>query len=186
MASILGPRNTHILLQQSNQTHTHTLCNGTKSKSDLFRNWYALIQFNLELIETCVLETCGQITKENEISLDLIELYWAMKKPIIESALHPSSKWRQVIRKRHAPQIQLTRIKGKIWTTHTEADEKTKSSISVFQKGNWKKLWNHCTTNALSVCKQAQFKGHDKFKKYTHAHTVLTNTVYSIYSIHTQ
>lgn len=62
-----------------------------------------------------------------------------MKKPIIESLLHPSSKWRQVIRKRHAPQIQLG-VKGKIWTTHTEADEKTKSSMSAFQKGNWKKL----------------------------------------------
>lgn len=58
-----------------------------------------MIKFNLELIETYGLETCGQITKENEIRLDLIELYQAMKRLIMKSVLHPSSKWRQVISK---------------------------------------------------------------------------------------
>lgn len=58
-----------------------------------------MIKFNLELIETYGLETCGQITKENEIRLDLIELYQAMKRLIMKSVLHPSCKWRQVISK---------------------------------------------------------------------------------------
>lgn len=95
------------LLQQSNQAHAQPRSPRTKGKSDLLRNWYGFVQFNLELIETFVLETCGQITEENKIRLDLIELYRPMKKPIMGSGLHPSSKWRQVISRRHGPQTQL-------------------------------------------------------------------------------
>lgn len=98
-----------------------------------------------------------------------------MKKPIIESVLHPSYKWRQVISKRHAPQIQLTRIKREDLNhthTHIHSDEKTKSNTSAFQNRNRPK---HCTSNISMLCKQARFKGHGQFQKYTRAHTVLTN-----------
>lgn len=75
-----------------------------------------------------MLETCGQITKENEIRLDLIELYRAKKKPIEESGLHPSSKWRQVISKDMA-QINENQ-KGRLETVHTQRQtrENTKGS----------------------------------------------------------
>ena len=81
------------------QSKRYTCCHGTKIKCELFRSWHALIQFNLEIIETCVLETCGQITKENQIRRDLIELHQAMKKPIMASGPQTFSKWRQVISK---------------------------------------------------------------------------------------
>lgn len=81
------------------KSKTHTCCQWTKAKCDRFIGWHASIQFNLKLIETCVLETHGQITKDNEIRRDLIELYRAMKKPTMASALHLPPEWRQVIGK---------------------------------------------------------------------------------------
>lgn len=73
------------ILPQSNQTCSRRI----KGKFHPVRSRCALTQFNLDLVENCVLETCGQITQENKIRAGLMELQQAMKRPIKKSAPPP-------------------------------------------------------------------------------------------------
>lgn len=126
------------------KSKTHSCCHGTKAQSDLFTSWYALIQFNLELIESCVLETCGQITKENEITLDLIELYRGNEETYRGISPQSIVQMETGDQQGHGPQTRLTRIKsGRLETVCT--CENTEP-VHLKRTLEWAVYWNQCTS----------------------------------------
>lgn len=116
-----------------------------------------MIQFNLKLIETCVLETHGQISKDNEIRRDLIELYRAMKKPTMASALHLSPEWRQVIGKDMVTDTIKVNLERRLETLHIHKGPHEKGPVHIYQE-RFKRLCVEINV-ASAQDKQAQLKG---------------------------